>query len=160
MSTLAILGSLGNSPVPAAVNLIANGYKKLFEEKSQLVTQLCLAELKSGRSTLEDMAEKDAFISGHYKITDAAFKGAANSNLRLMCKILRNCLEQEIQTDEINSVLSIASELSQEEVFLLAEFWKFWQKKNSNNSVLFKEFHNKFVPSIYSNQYLNALSEM
>ena len=139
-------------------NTITAGLKDHFKAKEEVVRQILLAELKLGRISLENIAKDDAFIGGYYRIVDAALKGVINRNLRLMCRILRNTLEQKIAVDETNTVLSIVAELSEEEVKLLAILWKCQQGAMQDTSLpVTTRIRGELVPNTYSQEHLDAL---
>jgi hypothetical protein len=145
--------------VPATSALFKAGLKDHFQKKEEAVQQILLAEMALGKRSLEDVAKDDKFIGGYYRILDAALKGAANSNLRRLSKILRNCMDENVvESDEINHMLSVIADLSEDEVWLLARLWKLHEETGmaSRDMPISIDLNDKLIAEGYSGEIFKA----
>ena len=139
-----------NAVVTKKLGDILDSYK---ERKKSEVSEILIAELRTGRKSFEDIADEDAFISVIYRIDRAATEGAGRENLRYMAQIMNGTvLAGETTPDRALYFINILAEMTKEEVGLAIRMYDLGKIHAGSERAISGFLKDEIVPSYYLNE--------
>jgi hypothetical protein len=117
--------ALGSPPTAIFGQTFADGFSTFLKSRADNAKQILIEEFRSGER-LDSDVNPETFYGLLFQYLNAVKIGAARRNLRLIAQIVREGSTSNIpfQPDELASCAKVVSDLTRDEIILLAELKK------------------------------------
>jgi hypothetical protein len=111
---------LGGDVFDAAIQGV---FSRIFRKRLETARLILLDELENGDANLEDVADKDEAAAMVFDYANAAMKGTARRNLRMIAQLIRSQLvTPPIYPDTFLELHRTLGELTRHEIIVLAKY--------------------------------------
>lgn len=107
----------------------------LLKKRLERAREILIDELSKGNISLQDIDDRDEAAAMVFEYADAAVRGTARRNLRLIAQVMAGSLTTpRIYADEFLRWSRIIADLTQDELITMAAFYKRHERKNDGFS--------------------------
>jgi hypothetical protein len=116
---------------------LSETWQALLNRRAQTARKILTEELQRGNAHLVDIADRDEAAAMVFEYAEAAKRGAARRNLRLIAQVLTNQVAQSppLYADEFLRWASLLASLSREEIILASTMLRLWSHPMARSSV-------------------------
>jgi hypothetical protein len=116
---------------------LSDAWRRLMERRATTARRILIEELERGNARLEDVSDRDEAAAMVFEYAEAAKRGAARRNLRLIAQVMANSLKQTppVYADDFLRWATLLASLSREEISLAATMLRLWSHPLAKSSV-------------------------
>jgi len=123
---------LGGDVFDAAIQGV---FSRIFRKRLETARLILLDELENGDANLEDVADKDEAAAMVFDYANAAMKGTARRNLRMIAQLIRSQLvTPPIYPDTFLELHRTLGELTRHEIIVLAKYHCALERQNAHKA--------------------------